>query len=138
MGKVAVVAQEKQKFTPVFSETFIEFQLKDYEIRQQEIDFKKSQSEKNYEFAKDALWIQSEDLKDMREHEIKKERNSQMITILAILLLFTIVLFAMYLNKDEILIEFGKIAGYIFGGGITGYGLGLQKAKTDAKQVKPC
>jgi len=74
----------------------------------------------------------------MREHEIKKERNSQMITILAILLLFTIVLFAMYLNKDEILIELGKIAGYIFGGGITGYGLGLQKAKTDAKQVKPC
>jgi len=47
MGKLAVVAQEKQKFTPVFSETFIEFQLKDYEIRQQEIDFKKSQSEKN-------------------------------------------------------------------------------------------
>ena len=46
MGKVAIVAQEKQKFTPVFSEAFIEFQLKDYEIRQQELNFKKSQSEK--------------------------------------------------------------------------------------------
>jgi len=114
---------------PLFTEQFFELHLKDLEIRKHELENKKIQYENGYEFAKNSLRIQLEDNKSLRELERKREKNLLLIIVIVIALFFSLITLSMLMNKDELLIEMAKVVGYIFGGGVTGYGLGLQKGK---------
>ncbi len=130
MGKI--FAGKPQEY-PLFTEQFFELHLKDLEIRKHELENKRIQYENNYEFAKNSLKVQSEDIKCMREIERKREKNLLVIITVVIILFFSLITLSMFMNKDELLIEMAKIVGYIFGGGVTGYGLGLQKGKRKEK-----
>ncbi|MBK6771231.1 MAG: hypothetical protein IPG78_03610 [Ignavibacteria bacterium] len=70
----------------------------------------------------------------MREIERKREKNLLTIIVIVIALFFSLIILSMFMNKDELLIEMAKVVGYIFGGGVTGYGLGLQKSKWKGKE----
>lgn len=120
---------------PLFTEQFFELHLKDLEIRKHELENKKIQYENNYEFAKNSLRIQLEDIKSMREIERKREKNLLIIIVIILMLFFSMITLSMLLNKDDLLIEMAKVVGYIFGGGVTGYGLGIQKGKRKEKEV---
>ena len=119
-------------------EDFLEVQLKEIEIKEKEIDLKLKQSEINIEFAKESLKRQSQDLRDFLNVENKRDKLFIAAISLIIFLCFTIIMGAMYFNKDELMMELLRAFGYVFGSGITGYGLGLQKGKDKdkAKQSK--
>lgn len=51
------------------------------------------------------------------------------------MLFFSMINLSMLMNIDELLIEIEKVAGYIFWGGVTGYGLRLQNGKRKEKDV---
>ena len=131
MGKLIV---GKQSEYPLFTEQFFELHLKDLEIRKRELENKRIQFENNFEYAKNSLRIQMEENKSMREIERKREKNLLTIIVIVISLFFTLIMLSMFMNKDELLIEMAKVVGYIFGGGVTGYGLGLQKSKWKGKE----
>lgn len=124
---------QKQEATPLFTKQFFDLHLRDLEVRKRELDFKKDQNEKNFEFATSSLQIQSEDMKNQRETDRKREKSVLSIVVLALTMFFCTILLSLYLGKDDLLLEMAKIAGYLFGGGITGYGLGMQKAKHKEK-----
>lgn len=121
------------KENTIVTEKYIQLQNQEYELKMHELEIRCRQNENNYEFAKESLRLQSEDLKDMRNHEIKKEKRELIIICSTIFAFFIIVLLALFMNKDELLGDLIKAVGFIFGGGITGYGMGLQKGKVSSK-----
>ena len=127
--KKTIVQTENKITNPMFTDQFIELQLRDIELRKSEHEAKKAQNQRLLDFARSTYEIQTEDMKSKRENERKRDRYFLNIVFLLVILLFSLMITAMFLNKDELLIEFSKIAGYIFGGGITGYGFAIQKVR---------
>lgn len=128
-----VIATYKENLTPPIAEKYIEVQIREIEFRERELEFKKKQDENNYEYAKESLRFQSEDIKNLRNHETKKEKQGLLIICTVIMMFFAVIVVALFLDKDQLLTDIIRSAGYIFGGGITGYGIGLQKGKTKEK-----
>ena len=114
-------------------EHLLEIKLREIEIKEKEIDMKLKQSEINMEFAKETMKSQSEDLRDFMNLESKRDKLFMAAISLTVFLCFTIIMGAMYFNKDELMMELLRALGYVFGSGITGYGLGLQKGKDNGK-----
>ena len=127
---------ETKKFSPLLSERIIEFQLKEIHLKEKEIELKKRETDNNYHFAKESLKYQSEDYKDLRKQERTKERMGMIMISISVFLFFAFLTGAMLLNKDEIISDMIQVAGYVLGGGITGYGLGIHKNKEKAKQAE--
>ena len=123
----------KKKLTPELSEKLIEFQLKEITLKEKEIELKKKETDNNYHFAKESLKFQSEDYRDLRKRESAKEKIKMIMICVTAFMFFSFLMGAMLLNKDEVLSDIIKVAGYVFGGGITGYGLGVHKGKEKGK-----
>ena len=125
-----------KKFRPELSEKVLEFQIKEMQLKEREIELRKKETDNNFHFAKESLKYQSEDFKDLRKQELTKERMIMIIIFISVFFFFAFLMAAMILNKDEILTDIIKVAGYVFGGGITGYGIGIHKNKEKAKQME--
>lgn len=119
---------EKSSNLPIeVAEQFVQLQMKEIEIKRAELELKKQQDKNNYDFSKESLKVQAEDLKDQRAHQSKREKRSNWVLVLLFLLFFTIVVLAIFLNKDQLLFEIIKVIVLLFGGGATGYTIGLNK-----------
>ncbi|MEO6694830.1 MAG: hypothetical protein ABIY50_03285 [Ignavibacteria bacterium] len=90
----------------------------------------------NYEFAKQALKFQAEDLREQRRRESNKDKHIVFIITFSIFMFFAFTIIAFMMNKDEILADILTILAYVFGVGLTGYGIGLQKGKDKTAKVK--
>jgi hypothetical protein len=122
--------EEKEKIVREKSEPNQEkIQLKEIELKQRELD-------NNYEFARESLKYQIEDFKDQRRQQTSRQKIEIVLMFASIFLMFVFIIVAMVLNKDELLAEIIKVAGYIFGGGLTGYGLGVQQMKGKRVQAE--
>ena len=126
--------KDSEKLNQVLPENILDFQLKEIKLKEMEIELKKKQADNNYEFAKESLKFQSEDQKEFRKQELSRDRTEIIIIFLSVLILFAFFTIAMLLNKEEILSDMMKSAGYLFGGGITGYGIGMKKLKMKNRQ----
>ncbi len=124
--------KSSDKITQVLPESILDFQLKEIRLKEMEIELKKKQADNNYEFAKESLKFQSEDQKEFRKQEFSKERTEIITIFLSVFILFGFFTVAMLLNKEEILFDIMKSAGYLFGGGITGYGIGMKSQRSRA------
>ncbi len=122
--------QDSEKVIKVLPESILDFQLKEIKLKEMEIELKKKQADNNYEFAKESLKFQSEDQKEFRKQELSRERTEIITVFLSVLTLLAFFTVAMLLNKEEILTDMMKAVGYLFGGGITGYSIGMKKHKT--------
>ena len=123
-----------KKLNPEFSEKILECQIREIHLKEKEIELKKKETDNNYHFAKESLKYQSEDYKEVRRQELRKERMMITVISISIILFFSFLMSAMYLGKDKILTDIINIAGYVFGGGITGYGIGIHRNKKKIKQ----
>jgi hypothetical protein len=128
-----VITTYKEDLKHPLAEKYIEVQIREIQLRERELEFKKKQDENNYDYARESLKFQSEDLKNRRNHETKKEKQGLLIICSVIMMFFAVIVVALFLDKDQLLSDIIRSAGYIFGGGITGYGIGLQKGKTRSK-----
>lgn len=125
-----------KRIRPELSEKVLEFQMKEMQLKEREIELKKKETDNNFHFAKESLKYQSEDFKDMRKQEKTKERMMIIAVFFSVVLFFAFLMAAMFLGKDEILTDIIKVAGYVFGGGITGYGMGINKNREKVKQMQ--
>ncbi len=124
-----------KKIRPELSEKVLEFQMKEMQLKEREIELKKKETDNNFHFAKESLKYQSEDFKDLRKQELTKKRMLMIVVFISVIFFFAFIMAAMFLNKDEILTDIIKVAGYVFGGGITGYGIGIQKNRAKVKEL---
>ncbi len=124
-----------KKIRPELSEKVLEFQMKEMQLKEREIELKKKETDNNFHFAKESLKYQSEDFKDLRKQELTKKRMLMIVVFISVIFFFAFIMAAMFLNKDEILTDIIKVAGYVFGGGITGYGIGIQKNRDKVKEL---
>lgn len=130
-GKNINATERKPK--PELSEKIIEFQLKEIELKEKEIELKKKETDNHYNFAKESLKSQSQDYKDLRKQETAKEKLMLILIFISVIFFLLFLTFAMVMNKDEVLTDIIKVTGYVFGGGITGYGIGVQKKKEKSR-----
>jgi hypothetical protein len=133
-GKNINITERKSK--PELSEKIIEFQLKEIELKEREIELKKRETDNHYHFAKESLKSQSQDYRDLRKEETSKEKMIVVLIFISVIFFLLFLTFAMVMNKDEILTDIIKVTGYVFGGGITGYGIGVHKNKEKNKNIE--
>ncbi|MBK8552317.1 MAG: hypothetical protein IPL53_15120 [Ignavibacteria bacterium] len=131
--RVSNIAVKKLKPEP--SEKIIEFEMREIMLKEKEVELQKKESDNNFHYAKESLKYQLEDYKDIRKQETTKKRMTLLVVFISVFMFFTFLMAAMFLDKDEILADIIKVAGYVFGGGITGYGLGVQNKRDRDKQA---
>lgn len=98
----------------------LELQTKELSLRAQEFGLRQKELDHSAKYAEKALEAQVEDRKDERDHQERQSRNK----LIAIGIVTVIVLgfagWALYLNKDAIVLEALKLIGSAvigFGGG---------------------
>lgn len=113
---------------------FLAGQEKANELREHELTLQQYNAETErkkvdtaHEFALKALEAQAQDRKDERQMQAKNNRGAFWVSLLAVLGLFGIVGFALYGNKDQLIIEIMRILFIGGGGGGIGYAAGLKK-----------
>lgn len=126
-----------EKNLPIeIAEQFIKLQYEEIAIKKAEIELKKQQDQNNYEFSKESLKYQAEDLKDLRSYLTRKDKKGFWIFVMILLLFFSVIFVALFLNKDQLIGEILKTIAWIFGGGATGYAIGRNKQQKNSAQDK--
>lgn len=119
---------------------FLQNQVREIELRHEEIDLRRQESRQSFEYANKALEAQLEDRGRDRAIAYKGQRDARILVAALTLLLVVFLGVALLLDKDQIALEIVKVIGLLFAGGISGYALGRQQAKADgghSPQEKP-
>jgi hypothetical protein len=125
---------------PFNVDLFLQNQAQEIALRRGELDLRREQAQQNFEYANKALAAQLEDRERERAFVHRDRLGARILFGLMILVLALFLSIALLLDKDQIAMEIIKLIGAFLAGGIGGYALGRQQAKTngsDAKQEKP-
>lgn len=121
-------------FDPEIFRQLVQNQAQELEIRREENDLRRRSLELGHEQAQRAIDAQLEDRQRDRNHLNIINRRGFWITLVFLLLLFGVICYAFYLNKDQLVLELAKYIGIFLAGGIGGYGLkAVQEKKDDGK-----
>jgi hypothetical protein len=102
----------------------IENQKEDLKLRAEELELRKQANENQYKYAIESLAVQERVLTVQTKNSVK-QLNARYFLIAGIITASLIFIgFALYLNKDQIVMELIRAALYIFGGGAGGYYIG--------------
>ena len=86
------------------------------------------------EYSLKALDAEVGDRKDEREHEAKSTRYGFWIALVVVVGSLALVGFALYANKDQLILEAIKVLALAGGGGGVGYVIGFRKGREAADQ----
>lgn len=92
-------------------------------VRQKELDLQEKESQRQYDFAKQALVVQAEDRRDARQYRRKRTNDRYLFVGALFLVVVGLVLALSYMNKDDLAKEVAKAVGYFSAGGLSGYGV---------------
>lgn len=109
---------------PALIEKFINVQEKELVIRGQELELKKLNDSNSHEYAKAALDANVTDREAERKNNANILKYGYIFGGAVIFLLVILFVFALFLNKDQIVMEILKAIIFIGSGGISGYALG--------------
>lgn len=125
----------EKAFDPELFRRFIENQAQELEIRREEIEIKKRELDYNFDHAKRLLEAQLQDRGEERKYtEKNNSRGGKMLCFLFLVLIAAIV-YALYINKDAIVLELIKYVGLLLAGGVGGYSIRtVQEKKESPKQ----
>jgi hypothetical protein len=120
---------------------FIALQTQQLEVRKQEIEVQRFAAETErkkvdnaQEYSLKALTAEASDRKDEREHEGKATRYGYRILLVSIVGALALMGYALYANKDQLLLEAIKVLALAAGGGGFGYVLGFRKGRQAAEE----
>lgn len=117
-------------------EKFLENQSKKIRLREQQLELRKQTEQHEYEFAKASLEIQERALVIQSREAIKKTNYRYIFIVTILLFVLIFIISALYLNKDQIVLELIKAALYILGGGTGGYYLGRKYSKEEKENFQ--
>ena len=101
-------------------------------VRQKELDLQEKESQRQYDFAKQALVVQAEDRRDARRFRRKRTNDRYIFVGALFVLVVVLVIVLSYMGKDELAKEVAKAVGYLSAGGLSGYGLSKARNRRDA------
>jgi hypothetical protein len=116
---------------PELFKQLIQNQAQELTVRREENEIKKKELEYSFEHAQRVLEAQLEDRERERQHDNKSQVRGFWLSVLFIVLLTAGIGYALYLNKDQLVIELTKYIGLFLAGGVSGYGLRTIKEKKD-------
>lgn len=118
---------------PISEETLkqlIETQTREQALRSQELQIRAKEIDHQSKHASEILGAQERDREKGREHNRRMVRGV-LIALGIIIALFLIFVFgALYINKDQVVLDIVKLLIGFIAGGAGGYGLGKSKSKT--------
>jgi hypothetical protein len=118
-------------FDPELIRRFIENQAQEVEVRREENEIKKRELEYSYDHAKRLLDAQIVDRDRERQHEQRNNSRGAFLLCFFFVTLLAAILYALFLNKDVLVMELAKYIGFLLAGGLTGYSIKAIKDKKD-------
>lgn len=113
-----------KKFTPpdpALVVKYLEIQGQELVMKSKELDIKQQNDNNMLEYSKAALQANKEDRQAERVHAAKISSSRNRFTLAAIICILVFVSYALYLDKDQIVMEALKAVLYIGVGGLGGY-----------------
>lgn len=106
---------------------FIDYQVGDLETRREELELRKKEEDHAFEFGKHSIDAQLKD--GQRNRDFLGRIFSKAVWLIGALAFFFLMflLVALFLGKDQIVMEIIKAAIFIFSGGAGGYAIGQHK-----------
>jgi VIT1/CCC1 family predicted Fe2+/Mn2+ transporter len=102
-------------------------------VRKQELDFQEKESQRQYEFAREALSVQAGDRRDARQYRRKRDVDKYVFVGGLILLGVVFIVVLCYMGKEELAKEISKLVAAYAAGGLSGYGLGKLRERREAE-----
>ena len=109
------------EFTEETARKIISVTTRDLEIRAQELEFRREELAQSAQFAEKALAAQAEDLKDGRRHSRSSARDRYIFIGIVMGLLIVFAGWAMYLDKEQIVLQVLQVIGPLLIGFGSGY-----------------
>jgi hypothetical protein len=106
---------------------FLANQAQELALRSKELDLRKTELQHNSQFAEAALTAQAKDRVDERQHKRSAARERMIFGAIVLVVLIAFAAYALYLNKDAIVIELVKIIGPFVVGAAGGYYVGKSR-----------
>jgi len=119
---------------PALLERFLSVQEQELLMRGKELELQQQNNNNAHIYANAALQANKEDRESARNHEIKINKNRYVFCGIALICLFILIGFALYMNKDKIVMEALKAVLYFSTGGIGGYAYAKSKKDPDNSQ----
>lgn len=110
--------------SPALLEKFIDIQEKELVMRGQEIELRKQSDSNAHAYAKAALEANIKDREAERSHVASITNHRFIFLAIIIILLICSFCFALYINKDQIVMEIIKAIMFFGTGGLGGYAWG--------------
>jgi hypothetical protein len=108
-------------------QTFLENQSKELELRAQELELEKQRDVHGFEYSKFSTETQSKDFADARKHQRELWKIFCRFGVYGVTVLSVIVCFALYLGREQFVLELARAA--FFGGFGAVAGSYYQKSK---------
>jgi hypothetical protein len=121
----------EKAFDPELFRRFIENQAQELEIRREENEIKKKELDYNYDHAKRLLEAQLKDRGEERTFTEKNNSRGGKILCFLFIVLISAILYALYINKDAIVLELIKYVGLLLAGGVGGYSIRTVQEKKE-------
>lgn len=111
-------------------------QARQFDIREKEIEVERMAAETErkkvdnaHEYSLRALAVQKDDRFDSRAQDAKTTRFGFWITLILVVGIFGLTGYAMYTNKDQLILEVVKAVLFAGGGGGVGFVIGFRKGE---------
>lgn len=121
---------EKDLLSPASIElmqTILANQTRELDLSGQNLELQKQQDTHSYEIAKKSLDVQAKDLADERRHKLELWKMISRLALVAVLALTLVTVTALFLGKEQFVLELTKIA--LYGGSGAAVGFFYQKSK---------
>ncbi|MDR1874626.1 MAG: hypothetical protein LBQ90_06400 [Synergistaceae bacterium] len=109
-----------QQYPVELLQTFLENQSKELELRTQELELAKQQEMHSFEYSKFSTEIQSKDLTDERKHQRELWTIATKFASYGILALTVTICLALYLGREQFVLEIVRVAFYGGCGAVAG------------------
>ena len=100
-------------------------------MNEKNLELLKQQDSNNYNLARKSLDIQEKDLANERQHKLEIGKMLFNLSLSAVFVLAFVVIIALYLDKEQFVLELAKIAMY--GGGGVAVGAFYPKGKRQSE-----
>lgn len=117
---------------PILIERLLAVQERELVLRNQELEVTKQDNKNVHEYAIAALQANTNERESERKYNSTREKYRYFFGSLTIFLLVILFCVALFLNKDQIVIEIIKAILFVSSGAIGGYALGKKKVNSIA------
>lgn len=111
----------KPPVTPETIDKLLDLQTIELELRVQEVNLRRQELEHSAKYAEKSLAAQLEDRKDERQYQRSQTRTRFIAVGVFAVIVLVFAGYALYLNKDAIVLEVVKIVGSFAAGAFGGY-----------------